>query len=252
MLPQRLVYVREIGDADAPYWTAASPDGKQLLLEPGESVVRVCYCTVAQLSQKGALVTPRPSQVLPTAWELPLVATVITDRRIAFMTTEFDQGGGWSGFGLAGLAVAATANAVSKSRAAKRSAGKVAIGQVRYEWLTSVGLRHRKPVFGLDTYIHLAAPTMAGVAVIQLYKPKVIDEDLARLIVSIVAAHRSALLPPDLGQQALLREYLASGQGAVAGANSGDLRWPLPGGTDELIASVIAHAGPQAAPRATD
>jgi len=106
------------------------------------------------------------------------------------------------------MTVAATANAVSWSRAARRSAGKVAIGQVRHEWLTSVGLRYRKPVFGLDTYIHLAAPTVAGIAVIQLYKPKVIDEDLARLVVSTVAAHRSTLLPPDPGQQTMLGEYL--------------------------------------------
>ncbi len=252
MLPQRLVYVRDIGDADVPYWTAASPDGRQLLLEAGESVVRICYCRVAQLSNQGALAAPKPSQVLPTAWELPLSATVLTDRRIAFLTTQFDQGGGWSGFGLAGMTVAAAANAVSRSRAAKRSAGKVAIGQVRHEWLTSIGLRYRKPVFGLDTYIQLAAPTVAGPAVIELYKPKVIDDDLARLIVATVAAHRRALLRPDHGQQAMLTDYLASGEGAVAGANPGDLRWPLPGGTDELIASVIAHAAPHNAPRPTE
>lgn len=148
--------------------------------------------------------------------------------------------------------MAATANAVSWSRAARRSAGKVAIGQVRHEWLTSVGLRYRKPVFGLDTYIHLAAPTVAGIAVIQLYKPKVIDEDLARLVVSTVAAHRSTLLPPDPGQQTMLGEYLTPGQGGMTGANPGDLRWPLPGGTDELIASVLARTAPRAVPRATE
>jgi len=38
----------------------------------------------------------------------------------------------------------------------------------------------------------------------------------------------------------------------MTGANPGDLRWPLPGGTDELIASVLARTAPRAVPRATE
>jgi hypothetical protein len=242
MLPQRLVFVREIGDTGVPYWTPASLDGTHLDLEPGESVLHVCSCTVSQLSQKGVQLIPKPAQLLPTAWELPSPTTVvITDRRLAFMTTQFDKGGGWVGFGAAGLAVAVTANAVSRSRAAKRSAGKVAIGQVRHEWLTSIGLRYRKPVFGLDTYLHLAAATAAGPAVIQLYKRNVVDEQLARSILGTVAAHRMTLIPPDSSDLVALHNYKTSGDGAIQGANPGDLRWPLPGGTDDLIAGVIAH-----------
>ena len=244
MLPRQIVGIREIGDTEQPYWTAASLDGVQLHLEPGESLLHVCYCTVSQISEKGTRITPGPSQTLPTAWEFPEVATVvITDRRIAFLTTQFDKGGGWVGIGVAGLAVAVTANAVSRSRAAKRSAGKIAIGHVRHEWLTSIAVRYRKPVFGLDTYVHLAAATTAGAAVIELYKPKVIDEKLARWLVSTVATSRQALLPPDSSDLAVLQSYADSGKGAVQGANPGDLRWPLPGNPDDLIANVIARQG---------
>jgi hypothetical protein len=241
MLPQRLVFVREIGDTEVPYWTPASLDGQQLHLEPGETVLHVCSCDVSQVTQKGAQLRPKPSQLLPKAWELPYPTTVvITDRRTAFLTTQFDKGGGWAGFGVAGIAVALTANTVSRSRAAKRSAGKVAIGQVRHEWLTSIGLRYHKYVFGLDTYIQLAAATAAGATVIQLYKPKVIDEHLARAMVGTGAAHRATLLPPDSSDLVTLHNYKASGNGAIQGANPGDLRWPLPGATDDLIATVIA------------
>jgi hypothetical protein len=241
MLPQRLVFVREIGDTEVPYWTPASLDGGRLHLELGETVLYVCSCSVSQLSQRGAQLRPTPAQVLPKAWELPSPTTVvITDRRTAFLTTQFDKGGGWTGFGVAGIAVALTANAVSRSRAAKRSAGKVAIGQIRHEWLTSIGVRYRKPVFGLDTYIQLTAATASGAAVIELYKPQVVDEKLARAMVGTVAEHRATLLPPDSSHLVTLHNYKGSGNGAIAGANPGDLRWPLPGATDDLIASVIA------------
>lgn len=168
MLPRQIVNIREIGDTRAPYWTAASLDGVQLYLEPDESILHVCYCNVSQLTEKGVQIKPSKSQTLPKKWELPAATVVITDRRIAFLSTQFDTGGGWSGFGVAGLAVAATANSVSKSRAAKRSAGKIAIGQLRHEWLTSIAVRYRKPVFGLDTYVHLAAATTGGMAVVEL------------------------------------------------------------------------------------
>ena len=242
MLPQGLVLIREIGNTEAPYWTAASRDGVHLELEPGESVLHVCSCTVSQLSPKGAQLQPKPLQLLPKAWTLEHPTTVvITDRRTAFLTTQFDKGGGWAGFGIVGASVALTANAVSRSRAAKRSTGRVAIGQVRHEWLTSIGLRFRRPLLGLDTYIHLAAATTAGAAVIELQKAKVIDEPLTRWLVSTVATHRMALLPPGSPDAGTLRGYKADGGGAINGANPGDLRWPLPGATAELIANVLAQ-----------
>ena len=88
MLPQRLVFVREIGDTEVPYWTPASVDGVHLYLEPGESVLHVCSCTVSQLSPKGVQLCPKPAQLLPTAWELPSPTTVvITDRQCCDQTT---------------------------------------------------------------------------------------------------------------------------------------------------------------------
>ncbi len=109
MLPQQTLFAREIGDTQSPYWTAATLDGLKLLLEPGESLLRVCYCRVSKLG--------------PNAWTLENPTTVVvTDRRTAFLTTQFDKGGGWVGFGVAGLAVAVTANAVSKRRAATSAA----------------------------------------------------------------------------------------------------------------------------------
>jgi hypothetical protein len=50
MLPQRLVFGREIGDTEVPYWTPASLDGAHLHLEPGETVLQVCSCNVSQLT----------------------------------------------------------------------------------------------------------------------------------------------------------------------------------------------------------
>lgn len=242
MLPHQIFWVREIGDTESPYWTAASLDGMQLHLEPDESILHVCYCHVSQLAERAVQTKPSPSQTLAKKWQLPDATTVvITDRRIAFMTTQFDKGGGWSGFGLAGLAVAATANAVSKNRAAKRSAGKIAIGQLRHEWLTAIAVRYRKPVFGRDTYVHLAAATSAGTAIIELYKPQVVDEKLARWLVSTVATNRLALLSQASPDLATLQGYRDTGNGAVQGANPGDLRWPLPGNTGELIAKLIAQ-----------
>src|SRR6185437_13632406 len=79
MLPQQTLFAREIGDTQSPYWTAATLDGLKLLLEPGESLLRVCYCRVSKLG--------------PNAWTLENPTTVVvTDRRTAFLTTQFDKG----------------------------------------------------------------------------------------------------------------------------------------------------------------
>lgn len=71
-------------------------------------------------------------------WKTTGLTIVVTDRRIVWFTKQFDEGGGWVGFGTIGASVALAANAVSKRRAKERSAGLVLIGQARFEWLTSV------------------------------------------------------------------------------------------------------------------
>lgn len=231
MLPQQTLFAREIGDTQSPYCTAATLDGLKLLLEPGESLLRVCYCRVSKLG--------------PNAWTLENPTTVVvTDRRTAFLTTQFDKGGGWVGFGVAGLAVAVTANAVSKRRAAERSAGKVAIGQLRHEWVTGITLRRKKALIGVvDTYIDLATATAAGSQVIEFWSPKgqVVNEELARWLVSTVSGHRMALLnPASAPDLATLRRYSVGGHDTAPTGKPDDLGWRFPGKTDQLIAQAIS------------
>jgi hypothetical protein len=231
MLPQQTLIARPIGDTQYPYWTAATLDGIELLLEPGESLLRVCYCRV--------------SQTRPTAWTLENPTTlVVTDRRTAFLTTQFDKGGTWVGFGFVGLAIALTANEVSKHRAAQRSAGQVAIGQVRHEWITGMTLRRKKALIGVvDTYIDLTIATEAGSQVIELWSPKgqAVNEEFARWLASTISGHRMALLnPASPADLATLRRYSLGGQDAAPAGNPNDLGWRFPGKTDELIAKVIA------------
>lgn len=235
MLPQQILVAREIGDTQSPYWTAATLDGVELLLEPGESLLLVCYCRVS-----------KPG---PKAWTLENPTTlVVTDRRTAFLTTQFDKGGGWVGFGVGGLAIAATANAVSKHRAAQRSAGKVAIGQVRHEWVTGITVRRKKALIGVvDTYLDLATTSAAGSQVIELWSPKgqVVNEELARWLASTVARHRMALLnpasEPDL---ATLRRYSVGAHDTPPTGKPDDLGWRFPGKTDQLIAEAISALPP--------
>ena len=236
MLPQQTLVVRPIGDTQASYWTAATLDGAKLHLEPGETVLHWNYC---QVSQSG----PKPWTMKdPT----PLV---VTDRRTAFLTTKFDKGGGWVGFGPAGLAIAVTANAVSKHRATRRSAGKVAIGQIRHEWLTGITLRRKKALIGgiVDTYIDLAVATAAGPRVIGLWAPRArgLNEDFTRWLVRTIAQHRLALLGPgSAADLATLRRYQQGGHDAARTGKPEDLGWFFPGRTDELIAAVISAQAP--------
>jgi hypothetical protein len=254
MLPRQLVYVREIGDISGPYWTAATLDGAHLHLEPGEAVLFTSRGDAAQLTAKGVELSQKQGEILPRTWTLrerDATSIVITDRRIAFMTTQFAKGGGWGGFGLVGMTVAVTANAVSKHRAAKRAAGKVLIGQLRYEWLKAVAVRQCKLFSALDAYIHLFVATTNGLAVVelhQLFKPKVIDEKLGRWLVGAVAHHRTQLMTPTENELAILRNLQTIAQEPVDGARPFYQRWTLPGRTDELIASAIAKSGVGAAP----
>jgi hypothetical protein len=230
MLPQQILAIRDIGDIDSPYWAASSDDGVQLLLEPGESLLYVGYCRVKQIS--------------PAGWTLPDSTTVVvTDRRIAFLTRQFDTGGGWSGFGVAGLAVAVTANAVSKRRAAARSAGKVAVGQIRHEWLTGIALRSVKALIGAtDTYIDLTCATAAGSRTLELWGRAVVSEDFTRWLVRTVCIHRLAMLPPEQSDaRAALQRYHDGGQDQAPTGKPNDICWYFPGRTDDLISAVLSR-----------
>jgi hypothetical protein len=223
--------VRDIGDFQYHYWMAASQDGRQLLMEPGESVLHVGYYRV--------------SQIAPKAWVLPNTTVVITDRRTAFFNTQFDKGGGWVGFGAGGMAVAATANMVSKRRAAQRSAGKVAIGQMRHEWLIAITLRRVKALVGVvDNYVDLAVATATGPRVIELWGSKATNEEFARWLVGTISTHRTELLGPEaIEQKAKLQKYQRGDHDPAPTRKPNDLAWYFPGKVDELISTVISRQG---------
>lgn len=216
MLPASVVSVRMIGDSSDAYWSASSDDGVHLALEADE---RVLWTGRYEIRCAGA-----------ADWRLPDDTTLlVTDRRLAFLTTRFDTGGGWAGFGVIGLAVATTANVVSKSRAAARSAGRVAIGQVRHEWLQSVTFRRVRALIGVtDTYVDLTLPTSAGPLTLTLWGRPALTEDLARWLASVVAAHRlTAPLPRSPAQVETLTGYGAGAPGPAT--------WTFPDDPESLI-----------------
>lgn len=220
MLPADVLTIREIGDTTHPYWTAASADGSQLLLEPGESALWVGRCKVSQLR--------------PDHWEFPdPITLVVTDRRSAFFTTAFDKGGGWSGFGPVGLAFAVTANVVSQHRASQRSAGRVAIGQVRHEWLTELSVRHPKGLLGrTNTLLDLTVACSTGPRLIEVNEPRVVHDAFAGWLAGLVAWQRLTLpVPRSTEETERLRQYQQAGPPT-------ELRWTFPGDTESLIAEA--------------
>lgn len=224
-LPDQVLGLQRIGEEASSYWTASSDDGVRLRLEPGETVHLVGQSRVKSSAEN---------------WTLPDdTEVVVTDRRIAFLTRNFDTGGGWIGFGAAGLAISVAANVVSKRRAAYRSAGLVAIGQLRHEWIESVELRREKALIGVvSTYIDLRTRTARGSVDVELWGPHVVDEKLARWLVSLLLWHRS-LLKPHLSADELanLEDMKSLPLDQPLGAKEGR-KWLLPGKVEHLIATV--------------
>jgi hypothetical protein len=229
-----------IGDT-GDYWTPGSVDGVHLALETGERVLSAARCEVRSAGAE--------------SWTMPGdTMLVVTDRRISFLTTKFDTGGGWAGFGVAGLAFATVANEVSKRRAAARSAGLVAIGQVRHEWLTGLALRRQKALIGVtDTYVDLSLTTKTGAQRLTLWGRPAITEQLARWLATVVAAHRLALPVPRTAEQTeALRRYVDGDASSAkadnkAGSKAGNLDWRFPGDTTALIRAVAPLAARRAA-----
>lgn len=146
-LPERIVQPSELEDR-RPDELASSTDGSHLDVEAAErDPVAVGRYGVTAPDSEG--------------WSMPVATTVLlTNRRLAWLTTAFDQGGGWVGSGAVGLIVSSTASVISKQHAAQRSASKVAVGQVRHGWVTAFRLRRRKTLIGLvDTYGDLELTT---------------------------------------------------------------------------------------------
>jgi hypothetical protein len=236
-LPRTLLTVREIGDRDHPYWLPASEDGGEPLLEPGEDVL---WRGQGHVRLSG-----------PLDHTLENVRLFITGRRIVWLTTEFDRGGGWVGFGVVGLTTAVVANHVSKRRAKGRRAGRVALGQIRLEWIDRVALRRVKPLLGghPDSYIDLSLTTSEGRATVVLWGFRLATPELSSWIAAISATARLGLGAP--GTTSEERADLAS---VAAGAQTHEalpadplarLHWNLPGPCEPLIdAAYYAVTGP--------
>jgi hypothetical protein len=174
-----IVGVRELGDTSYPCWMAATHDGATLLLERGEQLL---WSGNTSVKFKGAQSTVALERYKDTS-------VVVTDRRVAFFSTRYDMGGGYSG--LHGSAIGVVADVVSKRAATKRRAGKVLIGQVRYEWVHMFGCRFVKALFGGAHFAEFYLKTGAGLQrVIVASPPKTPQESFAPWGARTIAAHR--------------------------------------------------------------
>jgi len=225
VVPDQVLGLQQIGEGVQPYWVPSSADGVHLRLEPGENVLRAGRCRVK--SSAGNWILPDDTTI------------VVTDRRIAFMSTDFDKGGGWVGFGAAGLAISVAANIVSKHRAAKRSAGLVAIGQLRHEWIDSVELRRERALLGpVTTYVYLTAPTVNGSVDVELWGTHVVNQDLAVWLASLLVWHRTSLAAHmTYSERAELERVRILVEDPSLGRKDG-MKWILPGDIEKLVAAV--------------
>ncbi|WP_284982342.1 hypothetical protein [Arthrobacter sp. efr-133-TYG-118] len=228
--PDQLLGLQEVGSEVQPYWAVGSPDGSRLQLEAGESVQFTCSCQVSGLK--------------PASWKLPDGTTlIVTDRRIAFLTMDFDKGGGWVGLGAVGLAVALTANAVSKARAKRRSAGLVAIGNIRHEWIESVVLREQKPLIGgADHYIDIMVRTSRGLAGIELWSGRsVVVPKLALWLAAMIAWHRASISVPFTVAERFELERLKSLAERGVTIPAGSFTLQIPGNVEASITAIQAN-----------
>jgi hypothetical protein len=212
-----LLVVREIEDHDEPYWLAATDDGRAPLLEVGEALL---WQGFAQVRQK-----------LPSTWELEGMGIVVTDRRLIFLTTEFDKGGGYSGWGGLALVAATGLNAISKHQARKRSRGKVAIGHVRHEWARELSTRRRKVLIGgPDVAVVLSVLTGGSPKVLELKGPAT-REDFGRWLAGLISRHRLATdgTLDERARELLMRQVDGSGAPAPQ-YGEGSAAWGFPGG----------------------
>jgi hypothetical protein len=231
MLPQRSMAIADIGEDLEPYWWASTPDGITIALEPGETEILRSNCRVTIIS--------RPRVVLPVTTSL-----LVTDRRIAWATTKFDKGGGYSS--LSAPALSLGMNAVSKMRAKNRSRGKVAIGQTRYEWLEGLVLRQKKSLIGVvDYYVDLMLPCTQGKETIELWSKstrgsRTVDAEFAKNLAIQVLQRRMSLDPNGVGEYDEQLNRVRSGISDESKTlKPGDIGWAFPGKTQGLIDAAM-------------
>lgn len=222
--PEQLIGFHELGERSHSCWVPSSSDGAHLDLEQGDCLHWAGEAVISSNAQ---------------GWKLPNSRLVATDRRTAFLTRDFDKGGGWIGFGTAGVLIAGAANAVSILRAKKRSAGLVLVGQMRHEWVHAVGVRHNvaKLTRALDTYVDLHGATTTGPADISLWGPFA-DDHLGAWLAMLISWHRMPWMPEHRTELDQLRENLTS---FAAWGQGSDALSRVPGDAERLIQRV----GPQ-------
>ena len=125
---------------------------------------------------------------------------LVTDRRIAWVTTDYLPHLHRNGFTAPGLLTATMYNAKSKRRAEKQSTGKAAFGQFRFEWIRALMLRNKKSAFGEGFYVILLVPTYQGLEQVELWSPNVktgrtIGEGFAEKIATLAIERRIRLAP---------------------------------------------------------
>jgi len=210
-LPQSFVAIGELGEMHTDLRYPVVDVRAEVVLEPGERILET-YLGQPRLAEQSL------SDKVPIT---------VTDRRVVWVDTRYDRGGGWSGFGGAGLVVATVANAASKARARRRSAGKAAIGQIRYEWLLAIDLTKRKPLIGsADSYVDLHSLTSSGSGLVRLYMGGGgLADQLARYLAQIAATRLLTIGSGVLADTEMQRLATIMAGAASSSGQLGAARW---------------------------
>jgi hypothetical protein len=227
LFPHELFRVRAIGETGDPYWLAGTVEDGSILPEPGEKPLWSGFVTTFEL--------PTGSQ-LDGAW------IVITDRRLAFSSNDFDRADTYLGMGGLGAAVSVVANARSKKRAAQRREGKILVGHLRHEWITGVTLDRVKWIGGPTTILGLAVRMSAGTALVQFRAKPALPFEFASWLAQLVAHHRL-----DLGldiaddAQDLVRRAAEGTQVDYVDTVPQHFVWNLPGSSESHVLACQAQ-----------
>jgi hypothetical protein len=225
-IPDRYISARHLGISVAPYWAPGTLDGQAPVVDDDEETIWSGRARVKGGTEK-------------RGWTLERAAVYVTDRRLIFLTPNFEREGArkghFSGYGVAGVAVALAAN-VALDQAKKLAAVKpntvVAMGHIRYEWLAKVTYRHVKSLLGVgDQYVDVYPHTSDGTFRVQLWGKPAVDFQLAETIVRAAASHRMNLVA---GVADTDRQVLATYASGVGSSAAKRVDWDFPGDHQRL------------------
>ena len=172
---------------------------------------------------------------------------VITDRRVAFSSNDFDRADTYFGMGGLGAAVSVVANARSRKKAAQRREGKMLVGHVRHEWITGVTLDRVRWIGGPTTILGLRVRMGAGDAVVQARAKPDLPFEFASWLAQLVAQHRLNLGQDLAGDvQDLIRRAAEGNQVANVDTLPQHFDWNLPGTAESHVRACqeqLARAG---------